>query len=155
MSGPAVVSVSRIAPRLARRSWPQLIKTLADPGRPTHQLVCFIAVFGHGDGVPEGIERVRGALATAAPARFERRIMVEAAPSANPDADTPGTLYIDCLLRPGTAKEVADELYTWALAIAIPAAIYGGPPARIVWRRHDEIAARVVAAAAPPTKGVQ
>ncbi len=110
MSGPAIVSVSRIAPRLARRSWPQLIKTLADPGRRTHHLVCFIAVFRHGDGVPEGIERVRGALATAARAGFERRIIVEAAPSANPDADTPSTLYSDCLFRPGTPKELADEL---------------------------------------------
>ncbi len=154
MNGPTVVSVSRIAPRLARRSWPRLVETLADPGHPADQLICFIAVFGHGDGVPEGIQRVRGALATAAPARFKGQIMIEAAPSANPDADTPGTLYIDCLFRPGTAKKVLDELYTWALAIAIPAAIYGGPPARIVWRRNDEIAARVVAAAAP-AKGVQ
>ena len=112
-------------------------------------------MFGHGAGVADGIERVRGALAAAAPARFERLIMVEAAPSTNPDADTPGTLYIDCLLRPGTPQDLADAIYTWALAVAVPAATFGGTPTRVEWRRHDEIAARVVAAAVPPTKTVQ
>ena len=59
------------------------------------------------------------------------------------------------MFQPGTPKELADELYTSALAVAIPAATAGGQPARVVWRRHDEIAARVVAAATPLTKQVQ
>ena len=68
---------------------------------------------------------MRGALATAAPARLDLLIIVEAAPSTNPDRDTPGTLYIDCLLRPGTLQDPADAIYTWALAVAAPLATFG------------------------------
>ena len=50
--------MSRIGPDLAFRSWPLLVETLADPGRPTDQLVCFISMFGRGSGVPEEIERL-------------------------------------------------------------------------------------------------
>ncbi len=59
MNGPAVVSVSRIAPEAALRTWPQLVETLADSGDASDELVCYISVFGHGGGVPEGIERAR------------------------------------------------------------------------------------------------
>lgn len=154
MNGPAVVSLSRIAPEAALRTWPRLIKTLADSGDAADELV-HICVFGHGGGVPEGIGRVHRALATGAPARFERLVMIEAAPSTNPDADTRGTLYIDGLFRPGTPQKLADELYTWALAVAVPAATFGGTATRVEWRRQDEIAARIVAAAVPPTRQVQ
>ena len=62
MTGPAVVSVARIEPDLARRSWARVRRLVArdDPGGASDDLRCFIAVFGHGDGVPETIERVRG-----------------------------------------------------------------------------------------------
>ncbi len=59
------------------------------------------------------------------------------------------------MFRPETPKELADELYTWALAVAVPAATLGGAATRVEWRRNDEIAARVVAGAVPPRRQVQ
>ena len=65
MTSPAVVSVARIKPDLARRSWARVRRLVArdDPGGASDDLRCFIAVFRHGDGVPESIERVRLGLA--------------------------------------------------------------------------------------------
>ena len=53
------------------------------------------------DGCRMASSECAGAPEIATPERFERRI-IEAAPSTNPDADTPGTPYIDYLFRPGT-----------------------------------------------------
>ena len=61
MTGPAVVSIARIDPELARRSWGRVQRLVAGDGLGNAEnLQCFIAVFGHGDGLPETIERVRG-----------------------------------------------------------------------------------------------
>ncbi len=43
MNGPAVVSVSRIAPEAALRTWPRLVETLADSGDTVDELVCYIS----------------------------------------------------------------------------------------------------------------
>ena len=58
------------------------------------------------------------------PGLLRRHVAVGAAPSSDPAADVPGTLYIDCLFRPSSPRsELTDELYAWALSVAIPAAI--------------------------------
>ena len=104
MNGPSVISVSRIEPDLARRSWDRVRRLVAvdDPGDASNSLRCFIAVFGHGPGLPETIERVRRVLAVGKPDRLSRHIAVQAALSSDPDADTAGTLYVNWLFKPGT-----------------------------------------------------
>ena len=44
------------------------------------EILCCVAVFGHGDAVLHGIERVCSALAAAMPAHLARQIAVQAAP---------------------------------------------------------------------------
>ena len=68
MSGPAVVSVARIEPDLTRRSWGRVDRLVPGDGSGNAEnLRCFMAVSGHGDGLPETIERVRQALAAGTP----------------------------------------------------------------------------------------
>ena len=104
MTGPAVVSVARIEPDLARRSWAQVRRIVAcdEAGSASDDLRCLIAVFGHGEGVPESIDRVRRVLAAGTPAHVSRYVAVQAALSSEPDRDTPGTLYVNWLFAPGT-----------------------------------------------------
>ena len=61
MTGPAVVSVARIELDLARHSWARVRCLVAHDaaGNASDDLRCLIAVFGHGDGVAESIDRVR------------------------------------------------------------------------------------------------
>ena len=157
MTGPAVVSVARIKPDLARRSWARVRRLVArdDPGGASDDLRCFIAVFRHGDGVPESIERVRRVLAAGTPAHVSRRIAVQAALSSEPDRDKPGTLYINWLFEPGTPDELVENIYMHTLPLAIFAAIQRTPTARVTWPQDDEIAARVMTAAAAPKGGGQ
>ena len=157
MTGPSEVSISRIAPDLAEQSWADVQEAVVgnDPGAGPDELLCCVAVFGHGDGVIEGIERVSRAIAVGLPPALGCHVAVQAAPSADPDADTPGTLYLSCVFRPGTAHELADDIYRWTLASAIPAAIRNGARARVTWSKDDEIAAAVMTAATPPQGGVQ
>ena len=87
MTGPAVVSVARIEPDLARRSWARVRCLVAhdEAGNASGHLRCLIAVFGHGDGVAESIDRVRRVLAAGTPAHVSRHVAVQAALSgANP-----------------------------------------------------------------------
>ena len=156
MGGPSEVSVARIAPDLAERSWGDVHQAVVgnDPRIRSDELLCCVAVFGHGDGVLDGIERVCQALAVAMPARLGRHVAVQAAPSCEPEADTPGTLYLNCLFRPGTRPGLADDIYRGIVAIAIPAAIRDGARARVTWRKDDEIATAVMTAATPPADGV-
>lgn len=60
MTSPAVVSVARIDPDLARRSWDGVRRSIGcdAAGGASDDLRCLIAVFGHGPGVPGTIERV-------------------------------------------------------------------------------------------------
>ena len=111
MTGPSVVSVARIEPNLARRSWALVRRLVAgeNPGHGADDLRCLIAVFGHGDGLPESIERVRRVLATGTPNRLRPHIGVQAALSSEPTADTPGTLYMSWLFEPDTPEELIDE----------------------------------------------
>ena len=104
MTGPAVVSVARIEPDLAHRSWVRVRRLVArhDPRDASDDLRCLIAVFGHGDGVPESIDRVRRGLAAGTPAQVSRHVAVQAALSSEPDRDKPGTLYRNWLFEPGT-----------------------------------------------------
>ena len=53
MTGPSAVSIARIDPVLARRSWGRVQRLVAGdgPGDAAENLRCFIAVFGHGDGL--------------------------------------------------------------------------------------------------------
>ena len=157
MTGPAVVSVARIEPDLARRSWDRVRRLVArdDPGSASDDLRCFIAVFGHGDGLPESIERVRRVLATGTPDRLRPHVAVQAALSSEPSADTPGTLYVNWLFEPDTPEELIDDIYMHTLTLAICAAMQGAQKARVTWPQDDEIAARVMTAAAPPKGGVQ
>ena len=157
MTGPAVVSVARIEPDLARRSWARVRRLVArdDPGGASDDLRCFIAVFGHGDGVPETIERVRRILAAGTPDPLRPHIAVQAALSSEPSADTPGTLYLNWLFEPNTAEELVEDIYMHTLTLAIFAAIQRAPRARVTWPQDDEIAGCVMTTAAPPKGGVQ
>ena len=157
MTGPAVVSVARIEPDLARRSWARVRRLVArdDPGGAFDDLRCFIAVFGHGDGVPETIERVRRVLVAGTPNRLRPHLAVQAALSSEPSADTPGTLYVNWLFEPGIPDELVEEIPLHTVPLAIFAAIQGTPKARVTWPHDDETAARVVTAAVPPKGGVQ
>ena len=157
MTGPAVVSVARIDPELARRSWGPVQRLVAGdgPGNASENLRCFIAVFGHGDGPPETIERVRRVLTAGTPDRLRPHIAVQAALSNEPSGDTPGTLYLNWLFEPNTPDELVEDIYMHTLTLAIFAAIQRTPTARVTWPHDDEIAARVVTAAAPPKGGVQ
>ena len=69
--------------------------------------------------------------------------------------DTPGTLYLNWLFEPNTPDELVEDIYMHTLTLAIFAAIQRPPTARVTWPHDDEIAARVVTAAAPPKGGVQ
>ena len=104
MTGAAMVSVARIEPDLARRSWARVRRLVAhdDPGGASDDLRCLIAVFGHGNGVPESIDRVRRVLAAGTPAHVSRHIAVQAALSNEPDRDKPGTLYMNWLFESST-----------------------------------------------------
>ena len=157
MMGPTVVSVGRIEPDLARRSWARVRRLVAGDNAHggTNDLRCLIAVFGHGDGIPETIERVRRVLAAGTPPHFRRHIAVQAADSSEPSADTPGTLYVNWLFEPGTPDELVENIYMHTLTLAICAAIQTSPRARVTWPQDDEIAARVITAAAAPKGGVQ
>ena len=157
MTGPAVVSVARIEPDLARRSWERVQRLVAgdSPGNASDDLRCFIAVFGHGPGLLETIERVRRILAAGTPDALRPHIAVQAALSSEPSADTPGTLYMNWLFEPSAPDELVEDIYMHTLPLAIFAAIQGAPKARVTWPHDDEIAARVVTAAAPPQGGVQ
>ena len=101
-----------------------------DPGAASNNVRCFIAVFGHGPGLPETIERVRRVLAVGTPDRLSRHIAVQAAPSSDPDADTAGTLYVNWLFKPGTPDEVIEDIYIHTLTLAIFAAVSEGAGAR-------------------------
>ena len=154
MTGPAVVSIARIDPELARRSWGRVQRLVAGDGLGNAEnLQCFIAVFGHGDpnaeNLPETVERVRRVLAAGTPDRLRPHIAVQAALSSEPSADTPGTLYVNWLFEPGVPNELVEDIYMHTLPLAIFAAIQGAPKARVTWPHDDEIAARVVTAAAP------
>ena len=157
MTGPAVVSVARIKPDLARQCWARVRRLVArdDPGCAFDDLGCFIAVFGHGDGLPETIERVRRILAAGTPDPVRAHIAVQAALSGEPSADTPGTLYVNWLFKPETPAELVENIYMHTLPLAIFAAIQRAPTARVTWPQDDEIAARVMTAAAAPKGGVQ
>ena len=72
-----------------------------------------------------------------------------------PSADTPGTLYVNWLFKPETSDEQVEDIYMHTLPLAIFAAIQRAPTAQVTWPQEDEIAARVVTAAAPPKGGVQ
>lgn len=157
MNGPSVISVSRIEPDLARRSWDRVLRLVAvdDPGGASNDLRCFIAVFGHGPGLPDTIERVRRVLAVGTPDRLSRHIAVQAALSSDPDADTAGTLYVNWLFEPGTPDDVIEDIYIHTLTLAIFAATQRARKARVIWPQDDPIAARVMTAAVPPKGGVQ
>ena len=125
------------------------------PGGASDDLWCFIAVFGHGDGVPDSIERVRRALSASTPGRLSRNSAVQAALSSEPDQNEPGTLNMNWLFEPGAPDELVEDIYMHTLTLAIFAAIQRTPKARVTWPHDDEMAARVVTAAAPPKGGVQ
>ena len=157
MTGAAVVSVARIDPELARRSWERVQRLVAGdgPGNASDDLRCFIAVFGHGPGLPETIEHVRRVLAAGTPDRLRPHIAVQPALSSEPSADTPGTLYVNWLFEPGTPDDLIEDIYTHTLTFAIFAATQRAPTARVTWPQNDEIAARGMTVAVPPQGGVQ
>ena len=120
------------------------------PRGASDDLRCLTAVFGHGDGVPDSIDRVRRVLAAGTPDRLRPHIAVQAALSNEPNADAAGTLYMNWLFEPGAPPdEVVEDIYIHTLPLAVAAAVQNTSP-RVTWPRDDEIAARVMTAAAPP-----
>ena len=156
MTGPAIVSIARIAPDLARQHRDRVRRIVArdDPRAASDDLRCLIAVFGHGEGVPESIDRVRRVLAAGTLARLRPHIAVETTLSGELKADAAGTLYVNWAFKPGTPDEVVEDIYIHTLPLAVAAAVQNASP-RVTWPRDDEIAARVMTAAAPPRGGVQ
>ena len=59
------------------------------------------------------------------------RLVVQAATSKDPGADAVGTLYLNCLFRPGLPQALVDQIYAWAPAVAIPGALPPGSRARV------------------------
>ena len=157
MSGPAVVSIARIRPDLARRSWTRVRRLVArdEPRAASEDLRCLITVFGHGDGLPEAIERVRRVLAPGTPDPLRPHVAVQAALSSEPGADAAGTLYVNWLFEPHTPDELVEDIYMHTLTLALSAAIQRTPTARVTWPADDEIAARALTAVTPPRGGVQ
>ena len=156
MTGPSVVSVARIEPDLARQSWERVRRLVAGggPGGAFDDLRCFIAMFGHGGGVPDSIERVRRVLAAGTPDRLRPHIAVQAALSSEPSADTPGYAVHELALRARHLRRAGRGHLHATLPLAICAAMQGARKARVTWPQDDEIAARVMTAAAPPKGGV-
>ena len=124
-TGPTVVSVAHIVPNLAGRSWARVRRLLGgdDLGGASDDLRCFIAVFGHADGVAESIDRVRRVLAAGTPAHASGDVAVQAALSSEPDREEPGTLYMNWLFELGTPDELVGDIYMHTLTLAIFAAI--------------------------------
>lgn len=155
MTRPSVVSVGRIAPDLARRSWPRVHRLIADargvdPGR----LRCLIAAYGSGNGLAESIQRVDRLLTAGVPDHLRERIAVQSAALPGASAD-PGTLYLHWLFDPNADVQLVEDIYTRTLPIALIGALTGAPEARVMWDRDDEIAAQVMAAVATPEGRVQ
>ena len=156
-----MVSIARIAPDLAAglaRRYRDRVRRVGvrdDPRAASDDLPCFIAVFGHGDGVPDSIDRVRRVLAAGTPPHLKRHIAVLADVSTEPEEDTPGTLYMTWLFKRDTPDELVEDIYMHSLTLAFFAAIQRIPRARVIWSSDDEIAARVMTAAARPRGGVQ
>ena len=153
MTRPSVISVSRIAPDLARRSWPRVHRLVADargvdPGR----LRCLIAAYGSGDGLAESIQRVDRLLTAGVPDHLRERIAVQSAALSEASAE-PGTLYLNWLFDPDAQAGLVEEIYTHTLPIALIGVLTGAPEARVMWDREDEIAARVMAAVAAGNAG--
>ena len=103
---------------------------------------------------PESIDRVRRVLPAGRPDRLRPHIAVEAALSGEPEANAKGTLYVNWAFEAGTADDVVEDIYIHTLPLAVAAAVDNASP-RVTWPRDDEIAARVMTAAAPPRRGVQ
>ena len=152
MTGPSVVSVGRIEPELARQSWDRTTQIVAadDARAACTDIRCVIAVFGHGDGLAEAIERVHRVLGAGTPPHFKRHIAMLADVSTEPDEDTPGTLYMTWLFKPDSPDELVEDIYMHTLTLAFFAAIQRTPRARVIWASDDEIAARVMTAAVAP-----
>lgn len=105
--------------------------------------------------MPESIDHVRRVPATSTPDRLRPHVAVQGALSSEPGADTPGTLYLNWLFEPESPDELIEDIYTHTLTLAICAAMQGTQKTRVTWPQDDEIAARVITAAAPPKGGVQ
>ena len=114
-----------------------------------------IAVFGHGDGLADAIDRVHRVLAAGRPPHPKRHIAVLADVSTEPEEDTPGTLYMTWLFKPDGSDELVQDIHVHTLTLAFLAAIQRTPRARVIWPSDDEITARVMTAAVPPRGGVQ
>ena len=97
--------LSRLGP--AQHNFRLYLLVAGDDLGSTSDVRCIIAVFGHGDSVPESIDRIRRVLADGTPDRLRPHIAVQAALSSEPSADTPGTLYVNWLFEPGTADELS------------------------------------------------
>ena len=125
MTGPAVVSVARIEPDLARRSWNRVRRLVArdDQGGASDDLRCFIAVFGHGGGLPETIERVRRVLGAGTPDHLRPHITVQAALSSESSADTPGTLYDESDSALGIDTQGRNQTPGWSCSRSSPGGI--------------------------------
>ena len=63
--------------------------------------------------------------------------------------------FLNEVREPGTRDELVEEIYMHTLPLAIFAAIQTTPPPRVTWPQDDDIAARVMTAAAAPKGGVQ
>ena len=95
---------------------------------PADLLWCVI-VFGHGAGVPAGIERVSEALEDAMPALVRRPCRgAGGAVGRSRGRRALVRSHIECLFRPSSPRaELTDELYAWALVRRDPCGDPRGP----------------------------
>ena len=85
MTGPSEISVARVAPDLAERAWADLQRAIAgdDPRTRADELLCCVAVFGHGGDMPDGSGRVWRAIAMGMPPELRGRVAVQGIPSSD------------------------------------------------------------------------
>lgn len=168
--GPASLRVRFV--RVDSGKWKAL-----EAGRDGVPVGAFAVLLGCGPGVDAGIAAVSAGIDEADRGCDVVRVL---ASSARPDADEAGTLHLDLpvgpplssaysawpmrpagklcldlLVGPPLPDDLARRLYRDVLTSAIGALVkeWSGGTIRLMWRRGDDVASRVVLSLAPPAGG--
>lgn len=112
----------------------------------------FAVLLGRGPGMAAGIAAVSAGIDEADRGCDVIRVV---ASSDCPDADEAGTLYLDLLVGPPLPEDLVRRLYRDVLTAALEALAdeWPGGAIRLMWRRGDDVAARVLLSLAQPAGG--